>query len=330
MSKKRVLITGASGFVGYHLIEAALASGLEVFAALRPSSDKDHLKGFDIQYTNLDYSSVPALKEELEQKQYTYIIHAAGTTKAKTKAEYDLVNAEYTRNLAGAASTANIPLEKFVFLSSLAALGPLKDLSQEINDHSSPNPVTNYGASKMLAEQYLLDFPQLPLITIRPTAVYGPREKDLFILFKSINSGLEPHIGSFVQQLSFVYVKDLTKVAIAALSSPLVQKQYNISDGGIYDRYALATFTKKALHKRTFKFHLPVALVALMASFMDFIYANRKATPTLNKEKMAELTAINWACSIEAAKRDLGYQPEFNLEKGIIQTVKWYKLNNWL
>lgn len=330
MSKKRVLITGASGFVGYHLIEAALAAGLEVFAALRPSSDKDHLRAFDIQYTNLDYSSVPALKEELEQKQYTYIIHAAGITKAKTKAEYDLVNAEYTRNLASAASTANIQLEKFVFLSSLAALGPLKDLSQEITDHSTPHPVTNYGASKMLAEQYLLDFPQLPLITIRPTAVYGPREKDLFILFKSINSGLEPHIGSFVQQLSFVYVKDLTNVAIAALSSQFVQKQYNISDGGIYDRYALATFTKKALHKRTFKFHLPVALVALMASFMDFIYTNRKATPTLNKEKMAELTAINWACSIEAAKRELGYRPEFNLEKGIIQTVKWYKLNNWL
>lgn len=328
--KKRVLITGASGFVGFHLIEAAVIAGLEVYAAIRPSSDKTHLKGLHIQYIHLDYTSVPALKQELEEKQYHYIVHAAGITKAKTKAEYDLVNATYTRNLAIAASTADIPLEKFVFLSSLAAVGPLDDLSQEIKDNTDPHPVTNYGASKLLAEQYLAEFKQLPLITIRPTAVYGPREKDLFILFKSINSGLEPHIGRFKQQLSFVYVKDLVDVVIAALSSNAVQKEYNISDGHAYDRYALANFTKQTLHKRTFKFHLPVAIVSLMAIVMDFLYKNRKDTPALNPEKMAELTAINWACNIDAAKIDLSYAPQFNLEKGITQTIKWYKLNNWL
>jgi nucleoside-diphosphate-sugar epimerase len=328
--RKRVLITGASGFVGYHLIEAAVIAGYEVYAAVRPSSDKTHLKGLNIQYTHLDYSSVAALKKELEEKQYHFIVHAAGITKAKTKAEYDLVNATYTQNLAIAASTADFPLKKFIFLSSLAAIGPLDDLTKEINDHTAPRPVTNYGASKLLAEQYLAEFRQLPLITIRPTAVYGPREKDLFILFKSINSGLEPHIGRFKQQLSFVYVKDLVDVVVAALSSNAIQKKYNISDGHAYDRYALAEFTKKTLHKRTIKFHLPVTVVNFMAIVMDFLYKNKKDTPALNKEKMAELTAINWACNIDAAKTDLDYDPQFNLEKGITQTVKWYKLNNWL
>ncbi|WEK21510.1 MAG: NAD(P)-dependent oxidoreductase [Candidatus Pedobacter colombiensis] len=330
MSKKRVLITGASGFVGYHLIEEALKADLEVYAAIRPSSDRSHLKGFNVQYVNLDYSVVDSLKQELEDKQYHYIIHAAGITKAKTKAEYDLVNATYTRNLATAALEANINLEKFVFVSSLAALGPLKDLSNEIQDVSAPHPVTNYGASKMLAEQYLAELTTLPLLTIRPTAVYGPREKDLFILFNSINKGLEPHIGSFKQQLSFVYVKDLVNVIVKALTATTVHQHYNISDGETYDRYALATFTKKALNKHTFKFHIPVPLVALLATIMDFIYAGSKNTPALNKEKMAELTAINWACSIAGAKADLGYIPEYNLEKGIMQTIKWYKLNNWL
>jgi nucleoside-diphosphate-sugar epimerase len=330
MSKKKVLITGASGFVGYHLIEEALKAGLEVYAAIRPSSDKSHLKAFNIKYVNLDYRDVASLKQDLEDQQYAYIIHAAGTTKAKTKAEYDLVNAEYTRNLAIASLEANINLEKFVFVSSLAALGPLTDLSTEIQDNSTPNPVTNYGASKVLAEQYLSEFKTLPLITIRPTAVYGPREKDLFILFNSINKGLEPHIGSFKQQLSFVYVKDLVKVIVQALTVTVVHKRYNISDGGIYDRYALAAYTKKALNRKTFKFHIPVPLVALLARIMDFAYANSKDTPALNKEKMAELTAINWACTIEAAKADLGYTPEYNLEKGVMQTMKWYKLNNWL
>lgn len=327
---KKVLITGATGFVGYHLIEKALGAGLEVHAAVRPGTDKSHLKDFDIQYTTLDYTSVDRLKTALEAEQYHYIIHAAGITKAKTKDIYNKVNAEFSKNLALAASTAAIQLEKFVFVSSLAAIGPLTDLSAEIQDNSPGHPVTNYGASKLLAEQYLAEIPNLPLIVIRPTAVYGPREKDLFILFNTINKGLEPHIGRFQQQLSFIYVRDLADVIVKALSSPLVGKSYNVSDGQIYNRYALADVIKKALNKKTFKFHLPVPVVSFMATMMDIFYAKSKNTPTLNQEKMAELTAINWACNIGHLKADLGFEPRYNLEKGLIETVSWYKENNWL
>lgn len=328
---KKVLITGATGFVGYHLINKALAAGLEVYAAVRPDTDRTHLKEFDIlQYTHLDYSSVDSLKRELEEKQYQYIIHAAGITKAKTKEAYNKVNAEYSRNLALAANTAAINLEKFVFVSSLAALGPLTDLTAEIQDDTPGRPVTNYGASKLLAEQYLAEISGLPLIVIRPTAVYGPREKDLFILFNSINKGLEPHIGSFTQQLSFVYVTDLAAVIVKALFSSLVSRQFNVSDGHVYNRYALADGLKKALHKKTLKFHLPVPVVGAMAALMDIFYAKSRNTPALNKEKMAELTAINWACNIGHVKADLGYEPEFDLEKGLRETVSWYKSNNWL
>ncbi|MFA4868769.1 MAG: NAD(P)-dependent oxidoreductase [Pedobacter sp.] len=330
MSKKKVLITGASGFVGYHLIEEALKANLEVYAAVRPGSEVSQLSEFSINYVNLNYGDVQQLKHSLEEQQYNYIIHAAGTTKAKTEADYNRVNADYTRNLAIAALESNINLEKFVFVSSLAALGPLKDLSAKIQDNSPPHPVTNYGASKMLAEQYLAELTGLPLVIIRPTAVYGPREKDLFILFNSINKGLEPHIGRFKQQLSFVYVKDLVKVIVKALTVPYVHQAYNISDGAVYDRYALAIYSKKALNKKTFKFHIPVFLVSLMAAVMDFIYANSKNTPALNKEKMAELTAVNWICNINNATADLDYSPAYNLEQGLMQTIKWYKLNNWL
>ena len=329
MSKK-VLITGASGFVGYHLIAAAVEAGLEVYAAVRKSSDVSHLKVFDIHYIDLDYRSVASLKKQLEEVQFQYIIHAAGITKAKTLAAYNKVNAEYSRDLAIAASTANMALEKFVFVSSLAALGPLKDLSGEITDDTEGRPVTSYGASKLLAEEYLKDITGLPLIIIRPTAVYGPREKDIFILFKSISRGLEPHIGSFKQQLSFVYVKDLAKVIIQALQSDLTGKQYNISDGGSYDRYQLAMLTKKAMNRKTFKFHLPIGVVSLLATLMDLIYKRSTDTPTLNKEKMAELTAINWACNIDHARRDLGFDPQFDLEKGMVETISWYKENRWL
>lgn len=327
---KKVLITGATGFVGYHLIAQALKAGLEVHAAVRKSSDTSHLKDFDIKYVDLDYRSVSVLTAQLEEHQYNYIIHAAGTTKAKTKAIYNQVNAEYTRNLAMAATEARINLEKFVFVSSLAALGPLSDLSKEIHDDTEGHPVTNYGASKLLAEQYLKGIKDLPLIVIRPTAVYGPREKDIFILFKSINKGLEPYIGSFKQQLSFIYVEDLVHVILNALFSEVSGKSYNVADGKVYDRYALGNFARKVMEKKTLKFHLPIPVVGAMATFMDFMYAGSKNTPTLNREKMAELTAINWACNIDRARKDLGYAPQFDLEKGLADTIKWYKANNWL
>lgn len=328
--KKRVLITGASGFVGYHLISAATASGLEVFAAVRPSSDVQHLKEFDIQFTHLDFSQVDLLQKELEEKQYHYIIHASGVTKAKTKEEYEEVNAVYSKNLALAAVAANIQLEKFVFVSSLAALGPLNDFNSVIQDTGIGHPVTNYGASKLLAEKYLSEIEGLPLIVIRPTAVYGPREKDIFILLQTINKGLEPHIGKFSQQISFIYVKDLADIIVKSLFSSVTKRSYNVSDGHIYNRYALADGVKNVLKKKTIKFHLPVFAVSALASLMELLYSKSKNAPALNKEKMGELTAVNWACSIKGVTTDLGFLPEYNLEKGLGETIKWYLSNKWL
>lgn len=329
MSKK-VLITGASGFVGYHLIVTAVECGLEVYAATRPNSDVSHLRELNIHYVQLNFNAVDELKAALEEKQYDYIIHAAGTTKAKTLQEYNKVNAEYSRNLALAASMVNYTIQKFVFVSSLAAIGPIADFNTTIGDDATAHPVTFYGLSKKLAEEYLNEIKNLPLITVRPTAVYGPREKDIFILFKTINSGLEPYIGRFNQQLSFIYVKDLAEIIIRLLKSDIVRKTYNITDGLSYDRYALANELKKALNKKTLKIHIPLGMIKSLAGFMDAIYARSSKTPTLNKEKIKELTAPNWACNIENLKRDLQFEPQYNLEKGLAETVNWYKANRWL
>lgn len=327
---KKVLITGASGFLGFHLIQAALESKMEVFAAIRKSSDIEHLKDLNIQYALVDFGSVDSLRKDIEEKGYDYIIHAAGITKAKTAEIYNTVNASYTRNLAMAAASANISLQKFVFVSSLAALGPLESLDVQIEDDSQAKPITQYGASKLLAEQYLKEIPGLPFIIFRPTAIYGPREKDLFILFKSINKGWEPHIGRFDQQLSFVYVKDLAEVIIRSLKSAISGKSYNVTDGKSYNRYALAEGVKLALSRKTFSFHLPVKAVHALAMTMDLIYSKSEMTPALNKEKMPELTAINWNCNIRNLVEDLKYDPQYTLEKGLNETVKWYKDNNWL
>lgn len=329
--KERVLITGASGFVGYHLIEAATKAGLEVHAGVRPGSKADHLKSFDLSYSTPDYSDPLSLKKELEENQYEYIIHAAGSTKATSEQEYEKVNAFYTKNLAMAADKASIPLKKFVFISSLAALGPAA--YQEINpirENRTAMPLTAYGRSKLLAEKYLAAMEGLPLVVLRPTAVYGPREKDIFLLFKAIHRGLDPYIGRKPQRLSFIYVKDLANVAIKALLLNKNQESYNLSDGNSYDRYALADISMRLLGKRAFRFHLPVAMVKGMAKMLEAAYATEGKVPALNKEKLAELTAGNWNCSIEKIKKELGFVPEYDLEKGLNLTLQWYKEYKWL
>ncbi len=330
--KERVLITGASGFVGSHLIPQALQQGLEVFAAVRPSSKIAHLKRFPVEFITPDLTDPSKLSTQLQDYQFDYIIHGAGLTKAKTQKEYDYVNATLTRNLAEAAMSAGIPLKKFVFISSLAALGPLGATAvSAIAPNTTPNPVTGYGRSKLLAERYLSDIKELPLITLRPTAVYGPREQDIYIIIRTIAKGIEPYIGNTEQKLSFIYVKDLADVAVQSLY--LYEKRhvsYNVSDGRIYSRYALADIVKQYLSRKTFKFHIPTGLVWTLALLLETIYRFNRKTPALNREKLNELNAANWSCSIQDLEKDFGFVPQYDLKRGLTETLEWYRQNKWI
>ncbi|GLU52174.1 NAD-dependent epimerase/dehydratase family protein [Dyadobacter frigoris] len=328
---KRILITGASGFIGYHLVKAAQKAGFEVDAAVRSSSKLSHLNALAPDFVTLDFGSKESLVSNLEAGQYSYIIHAAGATKAKSIEEYNTINAEYTRNLALAATLANIPLEKFVFVSSLAAIGPSDyDDVKLFTESRKPNPVTAYGKSKLLAEQYLSDS-VLPIAILRPTAVYGPGEKDLHIVFKMLQDGLDMYIGKKPQRFSFVYVQDLVNAIMLSLSAEnKTERTYNISDGNVYGRYELADTFKDLLGNKTVRFHIPEGIVKVVANVLELAYMNSKNTPVLNKEKLNELTAPNWACSIEAAKKDLHYSPAYNLKAGLAESMQWYTKGKWL
>jgi len=329
--KEKVLITGASGFIGFHLIEAALRGGLTVHAAIRAGSDISHLKRYDVGFIELDYTDQEALTKQLAANGYTYIIHAAGVTRAGSQQDYDTVNAGYALNLARAAMAGlGDQLGKFVFLSSLAAMGPLNNPDVLITEESTPAPVTAYGRSKLLAEQQLQALPSLPLVVLRPTAVYGPRERDIFIMIRSISRGIEAYIGRREQQLSFVYVKDLASVTINALFTGLSNATFNISDGKSYDQYQLANFSRQILHRKTLRLHVPYGMIHALALGMERWYGWRGKTPVLNREKLQELTAVNWQCSIEKARKQLGFNPQYSLEQGLRETLQWYHQNKWL
>jgi nucleoside-diphosphate-sugar epimerase len=330
--QEKVLITGASGFVGYHLVKAAVGQDMMVSAAIRPTSQIAHLGQMPVRFLSLPYEDKIGLQKVLEKGQYQYIVHAAGLTKAKNNETYHLINAAFTRNLGEAAAKAHIPLKRFVFISSLAALGPIPACArQPISPYQVPKPITAYGKSKQLAEAYLSNLSDLPLVVLRPTAVYGPREQDLYILIKMIVSGLEPYIGRKAQKLSFIYVKDLAEITLKALALPGRKHwSYNLSDGNSYDKYAFADSIKRLLHKKTLRFHLPVPAAQVLAFLLEGTYKLSNNIPVLNREKLRELNADNWICSIKEPQKDLDFSPQYNLEKGLAETLDWYKSNKWL
>nr|WP_315823924.1 hypothetical protein [Paraflavitalea speifideiaquila] len=141
---------------------------------------------------------------------------------------------------------------------------------------------------------------------------------------------MEAYIGKVDQQLSFVYVKDLTSVAINALFSSAANAAFNISDGRSYGQYELANFSKQILNRKTWRLHIPHGVIKGLAIVMESIYKWRGKTPALNVEKLHELTATNWQCSIDKAKTELGYRPRYSLEQGLRETLQWYRQHNWI
>ena len=327
--KESVLITGASGFLGFHIINAALQANLNVFAAVRAKSNISHLSDLPIKIIQLDYENPLSLSEDFKQKKYNYIIHAAGITKANYEAEYNLINNIYTSNLALAASEIQVHLKRFVFISSLAAAGPLKSIEGAIEESMIPNPVTAYGRSKLNAENNLCKH-SFPITILRPTAIYGPREKDLFIVTNYLKKGFDPHIGKFPQKLSFVHGKDVATLAVKSLFIQQANGIYNVTDGHVYGRYEFGIIVKKLLNKKAIKIHIPIGVFKIILFGVEKVNKFLKKVSPVNREKLNELAAVNWSCDISKAKSSLGYLPLYDLELGLKESIDWYIDNKWL
>ena len=328
MSKK-VLVTGASGFLGYHIINACIEKDLDVYAAIRPGSNIEHLKGINVQYLFLDYEDEESMARQLSEIGIAFIIHAAGVTKAIRQDIYNDINATYTLNLGRAAAHLGIDFKKMVFISSLAAVGPLQYADVKITESTAPKPVTAYGRSKLLAEESLAGI-KIPTIILRPTAIYGPRDKDIFLMVKTVNKGLDPYIGKASQQLSFVHARDVADAAVQSLFLEAAFGVYNITDGNSYNRYQFSDTVKDILKKKALRFHIPMPLVKVLAFFLETTNRWMKKPAVINSEKLHELAAKNWVCDITKAKEELMFSPKFDLRKGLENSIEWYHKNNWM
>lgn len=325
---KRILITGASGFVGGFLVEDALKRGYDVYAGIRQSSDLSYLQDSRIKFFKTDLSNKQGLIINIDNiGGFDYVIHNAGVTKTCKKEQFNFVNFQITKNLVEALIESKYLPIKYIQISSLAAYGPGDNKTFEpVKNSDKPNPVSLYGESKLKAERYLNSLSHFPYLIFRPTAVYGPREKDFYMMYQSINKGIETYIGKEKQHLSFVYVKDLAQVLLDSLESEIKQKSYFVSDLKNYTAQDFNIQIKKNLNKKTIKIVVPIFIVKIFASLSEFFSCFLKGkVSTLNKEKYKEISENNWLCNANELITDFNYKPQYPLEKGMQKTIEWYK-----
>ncbi len=333
-TQKNIVITGASGFIGSHLVRSAMDKGYHVYAMVRKSSHTGELKklGADILYADMLNSE--SIKNALEQLVHSnicidYVIHAAALTKAKTDNEFTEVNCKGTHHMLSALKMAGISPEKFVFISSLAACGP-QTLGNTIETNHR-QPITRYGKSKSEAEIIVSAYSnKIPYIILRPTAVYGPGEKDLYTVFKMVNKGLNPVLGSNKQELTFIYVSDLAEFVMASLVAKEKNKTYFITDGFVYSKHALGDAISNSLHKKSLTITLPLFLVRSLAFVSQYTSSLLNKQSALNLEKYKELTAQSWNCNVTETFSELNYIPQYSLQKGVNETTRWYKEHKWI
>ena len=336
---KSILITGASGFIGSFLVERGLEAGMNVWAALRATSSRKYLTDSRTQFIELDLGHDERLRAQLkahaeQHGPFDYVIHAAGATKCRRPEDFQKTNAEGTLRLALSLleTGALRPEGRFVFLSSLSVCGPVHEIDFEpITENDTPLPNTAYGRSKLQAERYLADVPGLNYVVLRPTGVYGPRERDYFMMAKSIRQHVDFAVGFRPQVLTFIYVADLVEAAYLALDRGPRGAVYPLSDGRQYTSRTFSDLLQMELGvKRVVHLTAPLWVLWLICFVAGKTAALLGRSSTLNLDKYRIMRQRNWKCSIEAARRDLGYRPQWPLTRGVRAAVEWYKAEGWL
>ena len=332
-----ILITGASGFIGSFIVEEALKRKFAVWAGIRSSSSKKYLRERKIHFLELDFAHPNELRAQLSghkgtYNKFDYIVHCAGLTKCRDKKEFDLVNYLQTKYFVDTLRELNMVPKQFIYISTLSVFGPVheKDYAPiKETDICAPN--TAYGLSKLKAELYIQSIPGFPYVFYRPTGVYGPREMDYFLMAKSIRQHTDFSVGYKRQDLTFVYVKDIVQAIFLGIEKEVSRRAYFLADGKVYKSRAFSDLIQKELGS-PFVIHIkcPLIVLKVVSLLAEFIATRSGKSSTLNSDKYKIMKQRNWQCDITPAVKELGYAPEYDLEKGVKETIAWYKNEGWL
>jgi len=323
------LLTGASGFVGSHILDCLRAREIPATVLLRRTSDRrfleQHLPAIEVREGSItDRASLPSALAGI-----SHVIHCAGCTKAVTRQDYHAINHLGTLNLLEAVGARQEPLERFVHISSLAAAGP-STAGKPRREFDAPEPVSEYGKSKLAAEIEVRNHCQATHVILRPPAVFGPRDREFLPIFKSIRHHLLPR-PSATQALSLVFVRDLAEAAVSCLTHPNAPgRTFFISNREIVSGRAMAEEAAVQMARWTIPFPLPTAALWPVCLISELVARLTGRASMLNLQKFAELRAPGWVCDGSLAERELGLSCATGLKRGITETLGWYQQHSWL
>jgi len=329
VARGRVLVTGANGFAGSHLVETLLARGYQVRCLVRRTSDITFIRHLPVEWAYGDIARDQGLKAACLG--VDAVCHLAGATKARDRETYFRVNAAGTRHLLAACVQAAPHLRRFVYASSLAAAGPSPD-RHPIDESHPPQPLTYYGQSKLQGEQFCHEYAdRLPVVILRAAPVYGPRERDIYFYFQMVNRGVRLLLGRGERRASFIFIQDLVSLILHVLEDDrAVGEIYFAAEGRDYDWQQVSDLITAALGRRTVRIVLPEGLLPVIATVAG-LQARLIGQPALlNDQKLIELSQRYWVCSAEKARRELGFEAQHDLATGVHLTAQWYRENGWL
>jgi nucleoside-diphosphate-sugar epimerase len=334
---KSILITGAGGFIGGFLVEEALKRGYDTWAAVRESTNREFLQDKRIHFIELDYNDQDKLEQTLrdhmgEWGRWDYIVHNLGVTKSTNYLDFERVNYGYLRALVDALQTTAMTPDVFLLMSSLSVMGPGdEETYKPIMPTDIPMPNTFYGVSKLKAESYLKSVEGFPYTIFRCTGVYGPHERDYYLMIKSIKRGFDFSVGYRKQMLTFIYVKDLVVGVMDALERGPLYKAYFISEDRAYTQQEFRQIVCEELGKKhVLPVTCPLWVVKRVCSVAEWIGKVTLKASTLNRDKFKILKQRNWQCDTSEARRDFDFNPRYSLREGIREAIAWYREAGWL
>ncbi len=332
----RIFVVGAGGFAGGFLVEEALRRGHEVWAGVRESTSRRYLTDKRIRFVTLDFdhpeSLTAALSEALpEGERWDWIVYNLGATKCLSFSDFSKINCDYLRAFTTALEASGKVPDKLLYMSSLSSVGPGDEKGYSpFTEEMIPHPNTRYGASKLKAEMHLA-MSGIPHIIFRATGIYGPRDKDYFLMFKSIEKGVDFSVGFRKQMLSFIYVEDLARAVYDALEKAPVGETYNVAEPRTYTQKEFREIASSELGRRhVLGVRVPLWGLKIVSAVAEKWGVARMQPSTLNRDKYNIMKQRNWAVDVRKAREGFGFSPRVDLREGVRKAVDWYKKEGWL
>lgn len=325
----KTLVTGATGFLGSHLVERLKRDSEDVVCIAKDLLNKAELEAMGVNVVVGDVGKELQWDSVLDGTKVIY--HLAGSTRARSRKEYFDNNHLATKNFVEVCRRKCKNLQRFVYFSSLAVVGP--SLGGTPLDESAPyQPVSDYGRSKMHGELEVLKAKSdLPITVIRPASVYGPRERDLYELIKLVKRGLFPVIGFKDKFISILHAKDLIDAAVTAAKTPCAEGEiYHLGSEKVYRTQEIGEAIAQIVDKNPINLRIPHVLIYGAAGIVQLLGKISGKPVFFNVQKANEVVQPAWTCSTQKAQQHFHFKQNISLTDGLKNTHDWYRENGWL